>query len=595
MIRQHKDADGTPNGRPLKRPKTLTSVLYELPEELLDLIFSHLKGLNYYQFRMLRSHPRFKRYMDGRFLVLKNFQFATTFFHPVGNYTGNPYVTQCTQAIEAIEKFQEQHRSQANELTVYLEFLQVKGWRGKSNVGKLIMYCHERGIYLVIFDKGGQGINAQNRDLMQAKFEVIQNVLYETTEFDNLMAMRAPNSTMRFYKYPETITIKYKALPPLDNFLQMNGVLWNYTIENLKLLKLYNKSQHTLAFCLKQPLLQYVKKVIIVKDSNRDTTKPREISKLKLPMLESLNILGCDVSQFTNNEFSSLKKLAIEGPPVSEFSEGSQISLSFSNNYSPKLEILDISVSSLNEFISQRGSLDQLKRFRLDTDFSGMYGTMEYLFNTFCHATHISFVPRGDKGQEMMELLMSGLYDCSKLESLLIADHSDHKWVELLEKKLFPKLRTLRYYNANKNLRIMPQLQAPNLELMVLFNTKIEKLQVRDYLGPLRIVFTDADDCKPDYYWRVHFSGARYLSREACNSEYTQEWVLPTMFDSNILTRSENTISLKKREPYKRGTIDLRYHERENIKDTVLETDHYLIDHRCDIPVPRRTISRWWY
>lgn len=596
------DANVDADSHRAKRTRTLRTMFEDLPEELVGLVFTHLTRLDYLQFRVLRRHPLFARFVNRSHMVLRNTPTARRFRElPDVRYT--QYVHLADSFIQQVQQFKDHLPLNAGELTVFFEF-DSKEWSTRRVLHTILEFCHYNGIYLVIYDVVGDALETHLKSVGKYEFELIQNNRGNFTSFSIVMAHRAPKAKITLMRYPEVMGLEYRPCEQVHDFLNMNGVVWNHTLENLRVFKFFHQSQKVLSYFLERKLIMHIRELVILISTPRDCIKQRNISNLKLPKLIKLNVLSLNVANFNNNDLPSLEVLSIEGPPSrvngSSRAYGSSQNvtkgLSFLDNNLPRLKILDISTDLLRDFESDKCQLNQLERFRLDTNFIGMYGTMGYLFNTFCHAKHISFIPRDESdAAEMMELFMGGLYDCSHLESLLIANHTEDKWLCELEKKQFPALRSFYYYNAKTTVKTMPQLNAPSLELLVLFNTKIERVITRGYRGPMKLVYTPTDGCLPDYYANVHFSGERYIVRDCCNSQYCIEWLHPPTYDVDMLTRKENLITLASNEPFEFGTIDLRYHLSDNIKDKCVLKDPYLIDFEAQEPINRRERNMWWY
>lgn len=621
------------------------TALFDLPPEVLELVFSHLQGLEYFKLKILMSHPIVGRYLMRRCIMLKNFRGEPTYFKPLSNvvvpnelacassegangsgegkenhndndegssnsddssseyyssknmhyprfgkhYTRRgegDYSRTQENAIESIESFQKEQRVKLNELTVYFEFKpSTTQWKGKSSLSAFIRYCDSKGISLIILDSIGVGIEKYLKGLKDVKFDLVQHISRHDHEYSSVILTKAPKCTYTWFKYPETAWIAYKATQQIDDLLRLKGVVWNYTIENLNTLKFLHTAPKLLTKAMAFPMFHHVKKLMIIRNGSRNKSSPREIIGFNMPNLTHMNIINCVVSQFRDNRFENLQVLAIEGGFEGiglDESVPENASLRFRDNYLPKLKTLDISVSSLAEFTSDT-PMTNLQTFRLDTDFKGMYGTMEFLFNCFCSVGHLSFIPRTrDHTPEMMELLISGLYDCSNLNSLLIADNTDDKWLMELTKKEFPNLRDFYFYNAKQSIRVMPQLRAPQLKNLTLLNTKVERVEVREYLGPICITFTSAEICFPRAYWRVHFFGDRYLKGDCCNGQYAREWVHPwkdDLQDNLALSRDLRSVTLAKGDPCKYGHVDLRYHECKKFSETPKSDDLYLVEY----------------
>ncbi|CCH42608.1 Internalin-I [Wickerhamomyces ciferrii] len=526
-----------PVGRPRKYPVVKKPVpnkevqskrqtwarVFNLPFEIVSLIFKYAGPLDYWAYRVLREFERFRICLDPVYFVQTNVPSSCQLFRiPLDQEEENHTFKKFNDFVRNIKKHGKAFKY-CDYRHVFIE-MEVNDYNTAETLHRILDYLKSEHIECSLFIKStGLPELSYSRNFFPWRFAEelkMEVLLYGQSQLilDPGLAKIIGNwvfesypltKRYKFLEYPAGLEIDDASIGSLSELLMnQKNVVYKKSVQNLKTLKVvegYDFFRRCDGCIFKN--LEILN--LYACYSRRGNFN---LNKVSFPKLKRLILKQCDLGKITDSSFPELKALIINEDL--DFQRGKEkinhpFRLIILNNDFSSLETLEIRSLRIGQIFGNTYK-ESMRLLNIDSMLSdeGTFGDIPDLVSR-CE----SFVlDASNMTQDVITDLFNDFYNVKKLKKMKIIDTlSDN--LDYLSKKTFPSLEFLDLSLNKPEITELPKLKMPSLKVLVLLDSFVEIVNTQELISLEVIMFSSSKRETERTRYRDNF-GDSWFNRE---------------------------------------------------------------------------------
>lgn len=485
-----------------RKPSVPWMKLFNLPLEIIEIIFQEIGLLDYWTFRIFREFERFRAYLDPRYLIQTNLDAHHLMYSiPKDQSKENHYFTNSDQFIKNFELHCKIYGVEKKSVFLFMEIEVSRNVQGQD-FKNIVEYLTLHKVGFKLFLRAITFLDSTFPVEMSVMEDLLLNETLTETEviFDQNYANEFIKETFfkiedfkgcKFYQYPEEINVNSDFNSIASCLLDLQNIKHKNSIRNVA--KIAIKGIPSVLTRLDPKAFERLQTLRLI--SCVKPLKKTQFLNMALPSLKSLALGMCQVSKFTNNDLPNLQDLSIkESLSIDSQRRRCKFKLKMCKNNLPKLLELNISTNKIDQ-IYQNNFGETLDFFLLDSSFEvgGSLGDVPHMISV-CKKV---ILETNEASSFMLKDIFGSLSSTETVKELRLNDPFTDD-LKYLEGRKFPNLETLQLTDYNSNIRDFPRVNMPVLKTLTFFETDIENVDINGLDNLKTLIFTSDSRERPN-------------------------------------------------------------------------------------------------